>query len=147
MHSDPQISFHAIAPFNSSRGDRIQRVSQVNGACDSATIGSLSAASCTGQFIRAEVSDNTAENLAREQPPHSTNRIGDAKETVANESHSMGCDLLLSCTTGLCGVTVFFVLAIQQSGAIGRQRSNQRACGLSRRSGVVKEAACGAIRH
>jgi hypothetical protein len=79
MHSDPQISLHAIAvPFNSSRDAKIQRLCRVNLGDDfspvdspstrlcrvklpggSAPIGFPSTRLCTDQFIREKFSDKT----------------------------------------------------------------------------------------
>ena len=77
MHSDPQISLHAIAPpFNSSRDAKIQRLCGVNVlegstrtwspstrlcrvklAGDFSSLGSPSTRLCTDQFIRALLPD------------------------------------------------------------------------------------------
>ena len=79
MHSDPQISLHAIAvPFNSSHGAKIQRLCRVNVPAgfspiglpstrlcrvklggDFSPLGSPSMRSCTDQFIREKFSDKT----------------------------------------------------------------------------------------
>ena len=58
MHSDPQISLHAIAPpFNSSRDAKIQRLCRVKVPAGSAPIGVPSTRLCTDQFIREKFSD------------------------------------------------------------------------------------------
>src|SRR6266478_2241360 len=60
MHSDPQISLHAIAvPFNSSRDGKIQRLCRVNLADDFSPVDSPSTRLCTDQFIREKFSDKT----------------------------------------------------------------------------------------
>ena len=58
MHSDPQISLHAIAvPFNSSRDAKIQRLCRVEVLEGSTVIWSPSTRLCTDQFIRASLPD------------------------------------------------------------------------------------------
>src|SRR5437762_9885926 len=60
IHSDPQISLHAIAPpFNSSHGAKIQRLCRVNVPAGSSPIGVPSTRLCTDQFIREKFSDKT----------------------------------------------------------------------------------------
>src|SRR5882724_3333393 len=79
MHSDRQISVHAIAlPFNSSRAAKIQRLCRLNVvagwaavalastghgrvklAADSSAVNLTSTRLCTDQFIRGELSDKT----------------------------------------------------------------------------------------
>ncbi|PYI74563.1 MAG: hypothetical protein DMF01_10045 [Verrucomicrobia bacterium] len=58
MHSDAQISLHAIAPpFSSSRDAKIHRLCRVKVAAGFALIELLSMRLCTAQFIRARFSD------------------------------------------------------------------------------------------
>src|SRR6266516_4348098 len=58
MHSDPQISLHAIAPpFNSSRDGKIQRLCRVKLGGDFSSLGSPSTRLCTDQFIRLHLHD------------------------------------------------------------------------------------------
>src|SRR6266404_7343826 len=60
MHSDPQISLHAIAPpFNSSRDAKIQRLCRVKLGGDFSPVSSFSTRLCTDQFIREKLSDKT----------------------------------------------------------------------------------------
>ena len=60
MHSDPQISLHAIAvPLNSSFDAKIQRLCLVKVGGDSVPIESDSTSLCTDHFIRLELSDKT----------------------------------------------------------------------------------------
>jgi hypothetical protein len=67
MHSDPQISLHAIAPpFNSSRDAKIQRLCRVKLGGDFSRLASPSTRLCTDQFIRALLPDKIFA-LARSQ--------------------------------------------------------------------------------
>src|SRR5882724_5222175 len=60
MHSDRQISVHAIAlPFNSSRAAKIQRLCRLKVIGVSKSIELDSTRLCTDQFIREKLSDKT----------------------------------------------------------------------------------------
>src|SRR5437868_12024429 len=60
MHSDPQISFHAIAlPFNPSRDAKIQRLCRAKVDRGPMSIELDSTRVCTDQFIRGELPDKT----------------------------------------------------------------------------------------
>src|SRR5437773_9339129 len=60
MHSDPQISFHAIAlPFNPSRDAKIQRLCRAKVGGGPMSIELDSRRVCTDQFISGELSDKT----------------------------------------------------------------------------------------
>ena len=63
MHSDPQISLHAIAvPFRSSCDAKIQRLCRVKIGGGAVSIVLDSTRLCTDQFIRAELSDKATTN-------------------------------------------------------------------------------------
>jgi len=75
MHSDPQISLHAIAPpFKPSRGTKIQRLCRVNVLGSSASIDLPSTGLCTDQFIRLHVLDKISASFETSSRSRSTKR-------------------------------------------------------------------------
>ena len=138
MHSDVQISFHAIAlPFRFSHVRTIHRSCRVKIVGAPILIEFDSTRSCTAQFIRGALHDKMALTKGCDVSIPTCTIVCNVR---SNETNRLAARLLNCRSRHLRRVALLFVLAIHGRGRVARCRGNQWAHRFSRRSRFPEKA-------